>query len=166
MKKKKFQFKLSAKALLFLFVVGVIGIYIGTQDRTPDKMKQLLKLHHRELTEIVQKIKDSNVPLGSDRYYRVNTHFDPASLMRTDLLHEDGFTIDVGKIGVYHKSEKNYIITIVLEDRGSTMYGLMYSDAQVNKSNNVQWTVERATPLIFAGKMLEDHWWYAYNNLH
>jgi hypothetical protein len=82
------------------------SIWFGTRDRHRQRMRELFKLHRAQLEEIVKRVKQTSVPLDEARYYRVNTRFDPNTLARTDLLHEDGFTVDTGKVGVYHKSEK------------------------------------------------------------
>ena len=152
--------------LLTLFIGICAGIWFTTRDRHPQQMRELFKKHHKELEEIVKRVKKTSIPLDEARYYRVNTRFDPDTLARTDLLHEDGFIVDTGKVGAYHNAENQYIITIVLSGEGSNMYGVMYSDSPINTTNNVQWTIERAVPLIFCGQKIEDHWWYAYNTLH
>jgi hypothetical protein len=92
-KKKRKTIRIHPALYLIGAILVIVAGVVGTQDRHPSKMKEQLKLHHRELIEIVKKVKASSVPLGSERYFRVNSRIEPNTLMRTDLLHEDGFSL-------------------------------------------------------------------------
>lgn len=155
--------KIIKAALIAIAIQYLFQAWLGPSGR----IRWTYRMRRSTFAGIIDRVKEQNIPVGTQRSYRVAPSLDPETLVLEKSTCAD-YDDSVGKVGVYRRDSAGYVISIVIEDEGHFgMYGLMYSDGPLEMTGRMDdpRSVNGAAPLVFAGGQIDDHWWYAYNNL-